>query len=73
MDERRVAPVEPLNEALERIRLEGAIFMRCEFSERWALRDLGGPGRRDDASGRRAPGPVPRRGIGALLGVDVRW
>jgi len=43
MNERQVAPVEPLNDALERIRLEGAIFMRCEFSERWALCDLGGP------------------------------
>ncbi|GAB2846089.1 AraC family transcriptional regulator [Lentzea nigeriaca] len=43
MTEGASAPVEPLNEALERIRLEGAIFMRCEFTERWALSDLGGP------------------------------
>ena len=35
--------VEPLNEALERLRLEGVIFMRCEFTEGWALKDLGGP------------------------------
>ncbi len=35
--------VEPLNEALERMRLEGAIFMLCEFTEGWALKDLGGP------------------------------
>jgi AraC-like DNA-binding protein len=44
MTEGASAPVEPLNDALERIRLEGAIFMRCEFTERWALSDLGGPG-----------------------------
>lgn len=43
MTEGASAPVEPLNDALERIRLEGAIFMRCEFTERWALSDLGGP------------------------------
>ena len=43
MNEGANAPVEPLNDALERIRLEGAIFMRCEFTERWALSELGGP------------------------------
>jgi len=43
MNEGAGAPVESLNDALERIRLEGAIFMRCEFTERWALSDLGGP------------------------------
>ncbi len=37
------AAVEPLNEALERLRLEGAIFMRTEYTERWALGDSGGP------------------------------
>jgi len=35
--------VEPLNEALERMRLEGAIFMRAEHTEGWALKDMGGP------------------------------
>jgi AraC-like DNA-binding protein len=43
MNERTDAPVEPLNEALERLRLEGAIFMRTEYTERWALGDAGGP------------------------------
>jgi AraC-like DNA-binding protein len=43
MNERTDAPVEPLNEALERLRLEGAIFMRAEHTESWALSDLGGP------------------------------
>ncbi len=43
MNERTDAPVEPLNEALERLRLEGAIFMRTEYTERWALGDSGGP------------------------------
>jgi AraC-like DNA-binding protein len=33
----------PLNEALERLRLEGAIFLRAEYTERWALADQGGP------------------------------
>lgn len=35
--------IEPLNEALERMRLEGAIFMRAEHTESWALKDMGGP------------------------------
>jgi AraC-like DNA-binding protein len=43
MNERADAPIEPLNEALERLRLEGAIFMRTECTERWALGDSGGP------------------------------
>ena len=37
------APAEPLNEALERLRLEGAIYLRAEYSEGWALADQGGP------------------------------
>jgi len=37
------APIEPLNEALERVRLEGAIYLRAEYRERWALGDQGGP------------------------------
>src|SRR5213593_4885295 len=43
MNERTRAPVEPLNEALERLRLEGAIFLRAEYTERWALDGQGGP------------------------------
>jgi AraC-like DNA-binding protein len=43
MSERTRAPVEPLNEALERLRLEGAIFLRAEYTERWALDGQGGP------------------------------
>jgi AraC-like DNA-binding protein len=43
MNERARSPVEPLNEALERLRLEGAIFLRAEYTERWALGDQGGP------------------------------
>ena len=43
MNERTRAPVEPLNEALERLRLEGVLFMRAEYTERWALSDQGGP------------------------------
>lgn len=34
---------EALDQALERLRLEGAIFMRAEHSECWALEGLGGP------------------------------
>jgi hypothetical protein len=34
---------EPVNEALERLRLEGVLFMRAEYTERWALSDQGGP------------------------------
>jgi AraC-like DNA-binding protein len=43
MNERTRAPVEPLNEALERLRLEGAIYLRAEYTEGWALGDQGGP------------------------------
>src|SRR5437867_12590004 len=43
MNERTRPPVEPLDEALERLRLEGAIFLRAEYTERWALGDQGGP------------------------------
>ena len=34
--------LEALDQALERLRLEGAIFMRCEFSESWTF-EGGGP------------------------------
>jgi AraC-like DNA-binding protein len=43
MNERTRPPVEPLDEALERLRLDGAIFLRAEYTERWALGDQGGP------------------------------
>ena len=43
MNERTQAPMEPLSAALERLRLEGAIYLRAEYSERWALADQGGP------------------------------
>ncbi len=43
MTQRTDAALEPLNDALERLRLEGAIFMRTEYTERWALGDAGGP------------------------------
>ena len=43
MNEGTRAPVEPLNEALERLRLEGAIYLRAEYTERWALDGQGGP------------------------------
>ena len=36
-------PPEALDQALERLRLEGAIFMRAEHSESWALEGMGGP------------------------------
>jgi AraC-like DNA-binding protein len=36
-------PLEALDWALERLRLEGAIFMRCEFSESWTFEGGGGP------------------------------
>ena len=42
-NERTHAPLEPLSEALERLRLEGAIYLRGEYTERWALADQGGP------------------------------
>jgi AraC-like DNA-binding protein len=43
MNEPAPAPGEPLSEALERLRLEGALFLRAEYTERWALGDQGGP------------------------------
>ena len=43
MNETDPARGEPLTEALERLRLEGAIFLRAEYTERWALGDQGGP------------------------------
>jgi AraC-like DNA-binding protein len=43
MNEMAPARGEPLTEALERLRLEGAIFLRAEYTERWALGDQGGP------------------------------
>jgi AraC-like DNA-binding protein len=43
MNETAPAGGEPLTEALERLRLEGAIFLRAEYTERWALGDQGGP------------------------------
>jgi len=42
MNDRTSAPVEPLNEALERLRLEGAIYLRAAYTERWALDGQGG-------------------------------
>jgi AraC-like DNA-binding protein len=35
---------QPLHDALERLSLKGAIFLRAEYSEPWALGELGGPG-----------------------------
>jgi AraC-like DNA-binding protein len=43
MNETAPARGEPLTEALERLRLQGAIFLRAEYTERWALGDQGGP------------------------------
>jgi len=43
MNERDRAPARPFDDALDHLRLEGAIFMRAEYSERWALSDQGGP------------------------------
>ncbi len=34
---------EALDQALERLRLEGAIFLRAEYSESWTLEGQGGP------------------------------
>ena len=34
---------EPLGTALEHLRLEGAIYLRAEYTERWALGEQGGP------------------------------
>lgn len=43
MSEGTRASAEPSGEALERLRLDGAIFLRAEYTERWALDDQGGP------------------------------
>jgi len=43
MSERAQTAGEPLTEALERLRLEGAIYLRAEYTEPWALGDQGGP------------------------------
>ena len=43
MNESDRPPVQPFDDALDHLRLEGAIFMRAEYSERWALADQGGP------------------------------
>jgi len=43
MSDRARASIEPLDEALEHLRLEGAIYLRAEYTERWALADQGGP------------------------------
>ena len=43
MNDRTRTPLEALNEALERLRLEGAIYLRAEYTERWALGGQGGP------------------------------
>jgi AraC-like DNA-binding protein len=40
---RSMEQAEPLRRALERLRLEGAIFFRAEYTEGWALGSLGGP------------------------------
>jgi AraC-like DNA-binding protein len=34
---------QPLHDALERLRLKGAIFLRAEYTEAWAVGGLGGP------------------------------
>jgi AraC-like DNA-binding protein len=38
-----VAPVVPLHAALEHLRLDGAIFLRAEYTEGWSYRSLDGP------------------------------
>ena len=43
MNEQSRAAAQPLDEALERLRLEGAIYLRAEYTEGWALADQGGP------------------------------
>src|SRR5438093_5457675 len=43
MNETAPARGEPLTEALERLRLEGAIYLRAEYTEGWALDGQGGP------------------------------
>ena len=42
----RLSPdtAQPLHDALERLSLKGAIFLRAEYTEPWALGELGGPG-----------------------------
>lgn len=42
MDAARTA-LDPLRSALERITLEGAVFLRAEYREAWAYESLGGP------------------------------
>lgn len=43
MNEQTRASVEPLDQALDQLRLEGAIYLRAEYTEPWALADQGGP------------------------------
>jgi len=43
MSEPGSTPGGPLSEALESLRLEGAIYLRAEYTEGWALADQGGP------------------------------
>jgi AraC-like DNA-binding protein len=43
MNEQTRAPGELFDEALEHLRLEGAIYLRAEYTERWALDGQGGP------------------------------
>jgi AraC-like DNA-binding protein len=43
MNDQTGVAAEPLGAELERLRLEGAIYLRCEYTERWALDDQGGP------------------------------
>jgi AraC-like DNA-binding protein len=38
-----VDAAQPLHDALERLSLKGAIFLRAEYTEAWALGELGGP------------------------------
>ena len=56
---------EALDQALERLRLEGAIFLRAEYSESWTLEGQGGP---MFAPGGGASRAVPRHRLGAVLG-----
>lgn len=41
MNERTPSPVEPLNKALEHVRLQGAIYLHAEYTEPSAVRRLG--------------------------------
>ena len=59
---------EVLDQALERLRLEGAIFLRAEYSESWISRAGRADVRRDDAPGGGASRAVPRHRLGAVLG-----